>query len=47
LLVKDTEALELAGSVMDIFTGKTSTLTKGDMIVRSIIIGGSTYDYPK
>lgn len=47
LLVKDTEALELAGSVMEIFTGKTSTLTKGDMSVRSIYIAGKTYDLTK
>jgi len=43
-LVKDTEALELAGSVMEIFTGKTATLTKGDMTVRSIFINGQTYE---
>lgn len=43
-MVKDTEALELAGSVMEIFTGKTATLTKGEMNVKSILINGKTYE---
>ena len=33
LLIKDTAALEIAGSLVDIMTGKTCTLTEGKMRV--------------
>jgi magnesium-transporting ATPase (P-type) len=33
LLIKKMKALEISGSVIDIMTGKTCTLTTGDMEV--------------
>jgi Ca2+-transporting ATPase len=39
MLIKNIEALEVAGSVNDILTGKTSTLTKGELKVTKVIIG--------
>lgn len=39
LLIKKMEALETSGSLLDICTGKTSTLTTGHLVVRKLHIG--------
>lgn len=39
LLIKKIEALEVSGSVIDIMTGKTGTLTTGVMEVERIYTG--------
>jgi magnesium-transporting ATPase (P-type) len=39
LLIKNIEALEVSGSVVDVLTGKTSTLTKGNLEVKLIHAG--------
>ena len=44
LLIKNTEALEISGTLVDIMTGKTATLTEGDMRVGSLYIGNSSQD---
>merc|ERR1719400_530394 len=44
LLIKNLDALETAGQVADILTGKTATLTTGDMDVTRININGQTFD---
>lgn len=43
LLIKQLDALETSGSVLDILTGKTSTLTKGKLKVESIYAGMSLH----
>jgi len=40
LLVKDLASLETAGALIDIMTGKTGTLTYGDMNVQTFHAGG-------
>jgi len=44
LLIKNIEALEISGTLIDIMTGKTATLTEGDMRVGSLFIGGAFQD---
>ena len=44
LLIKNTESLEISGTLIDIMTGKTATLTEGDMRVGSLYIGNSMQD---
>lgn len=44
LLIKNTEALEISGTLIDVMTGKTATLTEGDMRVGSLYIGNSMQD---
>ena len=44
LLIKNTEALEISGTLIDIMTGKTATLTEGDMRVGSLYIGNAMQD---
>lgn len=39
LLIKNLEALEISGYVLDIMTGKTATLTTGEMRVDKIWAG--------
>ena len=39
LLMKNIEALEISGSVIEVLTGKTSTLTTGELTVRKIYAG--------
>lgn len=39
LLIKNLEALEISGSILDIMTGKTATLTKGEMKVEKLWAG--------
>jgi cation transport ATPase len=41
LLIKNTEALEISGTLIDVMTGKTATLTEGDMHVGSLYIGNA------
>lgn len=43
LLIKQLDSLETSGSVLDILTGKTSTLTKGKLKVESIYAGMSLH----
>jgi len=45
LLVKKMASVEGLGTVKDICTGKTATLTENDMRVRSYFVGGNTYDF--
>ena len=40
LLIKDLKALETAGSLVAVMTGKTSTLTEGNMTVKNFLAGG-------
>jgi P-type E1-E2 ATPase len=40
LLLKTSDALENAGSLTDIITGKTSTLTTGELEVRHLWLAG-------
>jgi len=42
LLIKNLDALEMSGQVVDILTGKTATLTTGDMQVARINVVGQT-----
>ena len=44
LLIKNTEALEISGTLIDVMTGKTATLTEGDMRVGSLYIGNGMQD---
>lgn len=44
LHISSNEALETAGSLTDICTGKTSTLTLGELKVASLHVGGSSQD---
>lgn len=44
LHISSNEALETAGSLTDICTGKTSTLTLGELKVASLHVGGSKQD---
>lgn len=44
LLIKNTESLEISGTLIDIMTGKTATLTEGEMRVGSLYIGNSMQD---
>lgn len=44
LLIKNLDALETAGQVIDILTGKTATLTTGDMEVCRINTQGQTFN---
>ena len=44
LLIKNMEALEISGSLIDIMTGKTATLTTGDMRVGTLHIGNALQD---
>ena len=44
LLIKNTEALEISGTLIDVMTGKTATLTEGDMRVGSLYIGNAMQD---
>jgi magnesium-transporting ATPase (P-type) len=43
LHVKNNSALEVAGSIEQVVTGKTNTLTKGDMDIATLHIGNETY----
>lgn len=43
LLIKNLEALEISGSILDIMTGKTATLTKGEMKVEKLWAGQSIH----
>lgn len=38
--MKELVALETSGTLLDVFTGKTNTLTTGDMTVRKFWTGG-------
>jgi len=44
LLIKNTEALEISGTLIDVMTGKTATLTEGEMRVGSLYIGNAMQD---
>ena len=44
LLIKNLDALETSGQIIDILTGKTATLTTGDMEVSRINIANYTHD---
>lgn len=44
LLIKNLDALETSGQVIDIITGKTATLTTGDMLVQRLHVCGRTFD---
>ena len=44
LLIKNLDALETSGQIIDILTGKTATLTTGDMDVARINIANYTHD---
>jgi magnesium-transporting ATPase (P-type) len=44
LLIKKIAALETSGSLIDICTGKTSTLTTGNLIVKKLHVGSSYQD---
>jgi magnesium-transporting ATPase (P-type) len=44
LLIKNLDALETAGQVVDILTGKTATLTTGDMEVSRIHVIDQTFE---
>ena len=44
LLIKNMEALEISGSVIDIMTGKTGTLTTGEMQVAKVFTGLGMHD---
>ena len=44
LLIKNLDALETSGQLSNIITGKTATLTTGDMEVAKINIDNTTYD---
>ena len=44
MLIKNLDALETSGQVIDILTGKTATLTTGDMEVARINITDRTFD---
>ena len=39
VLIKKPEALEIAGRLNEIVTSKTSTLTKGELKVKKLVIG--------
>jgi len=47
LLVKKMASVEGLGTVKDICTGKTATLTENDMHVSSYFVGGNTYNFGK
>jgi len=42
--IKNLDALETSGQIIDILTGKTATLTTGDMDVARINIANYTHD---
>lgn len=44
LLIKNLDALETSGQVIDIITGKTATLTTGDMLAQRIHVCARTFD---
>lgn len=44
LLVKELVAMETSGTLLDVFTGKTQTLTSGDMTVRNFWTGNQEQD---
>jgi magnesium-transporting ATPase (P-type) len=44
LLIKNLDALETSGQVVDILTGKTATLTTGDMEVSRIHVIDQTFE---
>lgn len=44
LLIKNLDALETSGQLIDILTGKTATLTTGDMEVARIHLANNTHD---
>lgn len=44
LLIKNLDALETSGQLIDIVTGKTATLTTGDMQATRVHICGRTFD---
>ena len=44
LLIKNLESLEISGTLIDIMTGKTATLTEGEMRIGSLYIGNSMQD---
>ena len=44
LLIKNMESLEVCGTLIDVMTGKTATLTEGDMRVGSLYIGNNMAD---
>ena len=43
LHVKKNKALEVSGSIVEVVTGKTNTLTKGDMEIATLYIGNTLY----
>ena len=44
LHVKNNKALEVAGSIEEVVTGKTNTLTTGDMDIATLYIGNTLYE---
>ena len=44
MLIKKIAALETSGSLLDICTGKTSTLTTGNLIVKKLHVGSNYQD---
>ena len=44
LLIKNLDALETSGQLSNIITGKTATLTTGDMTVARLNVAGTTHD---
>ena len=44
LLIKNLEALEISGSLLDIMTGKTQTLSEGNLKVQQIVAGMNMHD---
>ena len=44
LHVKNNKALELSGSIVEVVTGKTNTLTTGDLEIDALYLGGTLYE---